>query len=122
MKALAGCSLLVRFICLLALGALLWAAPCQAGNKKMVNKTIEELDQVNKEAVGKIDDLPPSGKVNLKAKVSNREGKRVIEIVDKKVQPKPEAPSKVTPAVEIIERNIDFNKAEKIPQGPRKAE
>ena len=40
-----------------------------AGNLEMVEKQVEKLDQLNKEIVGSIPELPRKGSVRIKAKV-----------------------------------------------------
>ena len=55
-----------------------------AGNKKMVEKTVEELDDLNKEAVKQIPDLPKDGKVDMKARVTYEKKKPVFDIYYKK--------------------------------------
>jgi len=62
------------------------------GNKEMVEKNIVELDKLNKEAVGKIPDLPSDGEVHLKANISTKDGKKEIEIIE--LQVVPAAPAK----------------------------
>lgn len=107
-------------ISLLLLGAHIVFSPAWAGNSEMVNKSIEELDTLNKEAVSQIEELPARGKVELKAKVSTRGGKRVVKIIDKKIQTPPEEPREIEPAAEVVEGNLEFNRSEKIPQGAKK--
>ncbi len=51
-----------------------------AGNKQMVEKTVEELDDLNKQAVKQIPDLPEDGKVDMKARVTYEKKKPVFDI------------------------------------------
>lgn len=59
-----------------------------AGNKQMVEKTVEELDELNKEAVQQIPDLPENGKVDIKARVTYEKKKPVFNIYYKKTAEK----------------------------------
>ncbi len=59
-----------------------------AGNKQMVEKTVEELDELNKEAVQQIPDLPKDGKVDMKARVTYEKKKPVFDIYYKKTAEK----------------------------------
>ena len=59
-----------------------------AGNKKMVEKTVEELDDLNKQAVQQIPDLPENGKVDMKARVKYEKKKPVFDIYYKKTTEK----------------------------------
>lgn len=56
-----------------------------AGNKAMVEQRTKELDELNKQAVEQIPDLPQDGTVELKANVKNREGKIQFDIYHQKV-------------------------------------
>jgi hypothetical protein len=60
-----------------------------AGNLPMVEKQVKELDDLNKEAVGQIQDLPSSGKVAIKAHVTLTDDKPRIEILEKNVTQDP---------------------------------
>lgn len=56
-----------------------------AGNKAMVEERTRELDELNKQAVEQIPNLPQDGTVELKAKVKHREGKIHFDIYHQKV-------------------------------------
>ena len=56
-----------------------------AGNKAMVEERTKELDELNKEAVQQIPDLPKDGTVELKANVKLRKGKTQFDIYHQKV-------------------------------------
>ncbi len=56
-----------------------------AGNKIMVEQRTKELDELNKQAVQQIPDLPKDGTVELKAKAEHREGKIQFDIYHQKV-------------------------------------
>lgn len=51
----------------------------------MVEERTNELDELNKEAVQQIPDLPKDGTVELKAKVKLRKGKTQFDIYHQKV-------------------------------------
>ncbi len=61
------------------------AALAMAGNERMVEKNIGDLDRINKEAVGQIPDLPRDGSVDLKANVKMEGDKAKVEILEKNV-------------------------------------
>lgn len=67
------------------LGSLLIAGVCQAGNREMVEQRVQELDDLNKQAVGQIKELPSHGQVDLKAHVILQNGTPSIEILEKQV-------------------------------------
>ena len=56
-----------------------------AGNKAMVEQRTKELDEINKQAVGQLSDLPKDGTVEIKAKASYSEGTLQFDVYDKKV-------------------------------------
>lgn len=100
----------------LLLFLVLLAPACWAGNNEMVNKKVEELDKINKEALSQINDIPSQGKIDFKANVSVRDGKQLIEIIEKNIALRPEGTKTNEPAGGIIERDIDLI-PEKIPLG-----
>jgi hypothetical protein len=56
-----------------------------AGNKQMVEQSVEELDELNKQAVRQIPDLPESGQVNMKADVTYEIDSPVFDIRYKEI-------------------------------------
>ncbi len=56
-----------------------------AGNKEMVDESIQELDQLNKQAVQQLPDLPQDGQVNLKAGVTYKDGSPIFDIKEQHV-------------------------------------
>lgn len=56
-----------------------------AGNKQMVEKNVEELDELNKQAVEQIPDLPASGKVKMKTDVTYEKDSPVFDIRYKEI-------------------------------------
>lgn len=77
-----GVMIIVLLISCLSIGICSYA---WAGNKQMVEKTVEEMDELNKQAVQQIPDLPESGKVNIKADVTYEKGEPVFDIYYKKI-------------------------------------
>lgn len=80
----------VEHLCLLALtgavfvGSVMFAI---AGNKEMVKETVQELDELNIQAVEQIPDLPKDGTVNLKADVTYENGAPIFDIYEEHVTP-----------------------------------
>lgn len=62
-------------------------SPAIAGNKEIVEERVQELGEVNEQAVRQIEDLPSHGQVEIKADVREQEGEPVIEIREKRVIP-----------------------------------
>jgi len=76
MKKAIKCIIGIFFV--ITVSSLLWA-----GNREMVEKRVDELDKLNKEAVSRIAGQPESGKINIKVRViPERDGYR-FEAVDK---------------------------------------
>jgi len=76
MKKAIKCIIGIFFV--ITVSSLLWA-----GNRDMVEKRVDELDKLNKEAVSRIAGQPESGKINIKVRViPERDGYR-FETVDK---------------------------------------
>lgn len=59
-----------------------------AGNKEMVEQTVQELDDLNKQAVQQIPDLPEDGSVDMKANVTYEKKKPVFDIYYKQTTEK----------------------------------
>ncbi len=59
-----------------------------AGNKEMVEETVQELDDLNKQAVQQIPDLPEDGSVDMKANVTYEKKKPVFDIYYKQTTEK----------------------------------
>lgn len=72
-------------IALAVAGAFLAAGLCQAGNKEMVEQRVQELDDLNRQVVGQIKELPSDGQVDLKAHVIVQDGTPSVEILEKRV-------------------------------------
>jgi len=60
-------------------------APAIAANLDMVEKNVEELDRVNREAVGQLPNLPRDGTVDFKAHVTMDGEKPRIRIEEKSI-------------------------------------
>ena len=58
-----------------------------AGNREMVEKRVDELDKLNKEAVSRIAGQPESGKINIKVRVIPEKDGYRFEAVDKETTP-----------------------------------
>jgi hypothetical protein len=56
-----------------------------AGNKEMVEQNVEALDELNKQAVRQIPDLPQSGTVKMKADVTYEKDSPVFDIRYKEI-------------------------------------
>lgn len=73
------------------LGALAYGLVCipalsSAGNREMIEDTVQELDELNKQAVSQIPDLPKDGKVYMKANVTyDKEGSPIFDIYYKEI-------------------------------------
>ena len=52
-----------------------------AGNKKMVEKEVAELDATNKQVISELPDLPVNGQVNVKARFHGERGDNEVEIL-----------------------------------------
>jgi len=91
---------------LLAAGSMLgmFGYPAVAGNMEMVEETVRELDELNKEVVRQIPDLPESGIVDLKAKVFFRDGSPLLDTYKKTI------------TTEKVQE-IQFNQENTIPSG-----
>jgi hypothetical protein len=64
----------------LAAAAVAVSRPACAGNLEMVEKNVEELESLNKEALGQIPQLPRDGRIDLKAYVTAEGGKSRVRI------------------------------------------
>ena len=58
-----------------------------AGNKEMVEKTVSELDSLNREVVQQIPELPRDGHIRIKAGITQKGIKRGIDITYKEITP-----------------------------------
>ena len=58
-----------------------------AGNKEMVDEAVQELDELNKQAVEQLPERPKDGKIDLKADVTYQDGSPTFDIYDKHVTP-----------------------------------
>ncbi len=56
-----------------------------AGNKRMVEENVEELDELNKKAVKQIPDLPKKGQVDMKTDVTYEKEEPVFNLRYKKI-------------------------------------
>jgi len=58
-----------------------------AGNQEMIKKRTEELDQLNKEIIGQIPDLPKDAKISIKARVRPHAEGYSFDIDEKRISP-----------------------------------
>ena len=56
-----------------------------AGNKQIVEETVQEMDELNKQAVQQIPDIPEKGRVDIKANITYEREKPVFDIYYKKI-------------------------------------
>ena len=56
-----------------------------AGNLEMVEENVRELDELNKQAVQQIPDLPEAGTVDLKANVFYKDASPVLDVYEKTI-------------------------------------
>jgi hypothetical protein len=75
----------IVLVILLLGGVLCCSSLSLAGNKQMVEKSVEELDELNRQAVQQIPDLPESGQVKIKADVTYEKDSPVFDIRYKEV-------------------------------------
>jgi len=76
---------LIVLVCLAVL--VLWTFPAvvAAGNREMIENEVNEMDSLNRQAVGSLPDLPDRGRVDLKADVRYEKGSPVFDIYYKKI-------------------------------------
>ncbi|MEA2083524.1 MAG: hypothetical protein U9O82_04645 [Thermodesulfobacteriota bacterium] len=58
-----------------------------AGNKEMVEKTVNELDSLNREVMQQLPGLPRDGHIHIKAGITQSGIKRRIDIIYKEITP-----------------------------------
>ncbi len=91
------------------------ASSAYGGNREMVEKEIKELDELNKQAVQQLPDIPQNGTIDLKAKVIQQDGKPKIDVIEHRVSPKktkmaPLDKKKHLPATPVVDKPIDLGK------------
>lgn len=75
----------IVFLILLLGGVLYCYSLSLAGNKQMVEQSVEKLDELNRQAVKQIPDLPESGQVKIKADVTYEKDSPVFDIRYKEI-------------------------------------
>lgn len=81
---------LLRFISVgIFLGPLLFPALNWAGNKKHVEKQVENLDNLNKKIVGDFSDIPKNGTIKYKAIVTESSNGPRVRIIEKQIEMTP---------------------------------
>ncbi|MDQ1330378.1 MAG: hypothetical protein QG578_641 [Thermodesulfobacteriota bacterium] len=84
MKKAMKCIAVIFFV--ITATSLLWA-----GNREMVEKRVDELDKLNKEAVTRIAGEPESGKINFKVRViPGKDGYRFESVEKETISSMPE--------------------------------
>lgn len=74
-------------VLIVAAGILAAEPDAMGGNKKMVEKSVREMDLLNRDVVYRIQDIPANGRIHVKAKINYSGGKRQISIQEKKIIP-----------------------------------
>lgn len=82
------CSRLIIIVCLILIFPV---SSSTAGNKDMVENRAQEMDDLNKQMVGQIPNLPKDGKVDAKARVTNEGGSIIFDIYQVKTAVKEES-------------------------------
>ena len=97
-----------------------------AGNKEMVEKSVSELDSLNREVMQQIPELPRDGHIRVKAGITQTGIKKGIDIIYKEItpldsvdqiKPKPEAageraevvPTETSKSQQPMKQEINFN-------------
>jgi len=78
---------LIIAICLLLIFSV---SSSTAGNKEKVENRTQEMDELNKQMVGQIPNLPKDGKVDAKARVTHEGGRIIFDIYQVKTAVKEE--------------------------------
>jgi len=73
------------FVAWLALLICLPTAWTFAGNKKMVEKEVAELDAANKQVLSELPELPANGQVKVKARFHGERGGNEVEILQSNI-------------------------------------
>ena len=81
-----------------------------AGNRKMVESNIKELDTLNREAVKSLSGLPRNAQVDLKADVTYSRGKPQFRILEKTIRETREESFDFVP---VTSAGINVNKTAK---------
>jgi hypothetical protein len=81
----ASMKIAVQWIIFVVLICICFASSIWAGNKAMVEQNTKELDEINKQAVGQLSDLPKNGTVKIKANAKYKEGVIQFDVYDKKI-------------------------------------
>ena len=57
-----------------------------AGNKKLIEDEVKELDKLNKQAIDQISDLPKDGHIDFKANVSSQGEVQTYEFIEIEIE------------------------------------
>ena len=74
-------------VLIVAVGILAAAPSAIGGNKEMVEKSVREMDLLNRDVIHRIPDIPANGRIHVKAKINYSGGKRQISILEKEIIP-----------------------------------
>ena len=80
-------TILIFPVLIVAVGILAAAPDAIGGNKQMVEKSVREMDLLNRDVVYRIQGIPANGRIHIKAKINYSGGKRQISIQEKKIIP-----------------------------------
>jgi hypothetical protein len=81
----------LRLIIIICLLLIFPVSSSTAGNKEKVENRTQEMDDLNKQMVGQIPNLPKDGKVDAKARVTNEGGSIIFDIYQVKTVVKEES-------------------------------
>lgn len=87
-----------------AFSSVLFCSAAPAGNRELVEDRVQELDELNKQAVRQVPDMPKDGRIEIKAKAIPQKEGFTFEIYEKKI----------TPATPVKEETINFGGNEKM--------
>ncbi|MEA2085345.1 MAG: hypothetical protein U9O82_14120 [Thermodesulfobacteriota bacterium] len=112
---------LIVAVCVLA-----EAPVAMGGNKEMVEKSVREMDLLNRDVVYRIPGIPANGRIHVKAKITYPGGGKQITILEKEITPIQAGseieirsttidereeifPTRTSKPLEIKEEQINFN-------------
>jgi len=95
---------------------LLHPLPAGSGNLELVEKDVQELDSLNREALRQVGGLPRDGSVDLKAYVTVEGGKSKVTLQEKKItiegsssgSPKGKSLTEAAPFTDPTEGKIEY--------------
>jgi hypothetical protein len=79
------------FFCLLVLILIVhWPVIVSGGNKELVDKRVQEMDELNRQAVGQLPEIPQNGQIELETDVQYRNGSVLFNVYRQKTTVSPE--------------------------------